>query len=328
MFNQKENLTNIDTWWTLAKQDHSATFYQTPAWFEVAQCFDVKYEDKSLFGTLENGTEYVFPLTSYARQWPFNRLYSVFDHGYGGVVANGPISAADYQAILQRLPITPFTSFYLTEPPSVPPKQPLSSFETGTFTSSLLSLENKTFEEVVANYSRTHRSNYRKGIKHGIKVRKANLDDLDNDFDIFYELYLDTYENRWTDGQIGNIWSREFFKNFAQVMKKYPEHIYLWFAELEGEAISAEIDFVWNNRLDSWATVSKPAHFKIKPTIALLSGIIQHALEIGVTTFDFGPNLGKQGLEDFKRRFGAETTYYETWEKPSPILNLIDKLRS
>ncbi len=319
---------DLQTWWLIAKADPQATFYQTPAWLEVAQRMDVRYQNASLQGTLSSGTKFVFPLTSYSRQWPVNRLYSVFDYCYGGVISDRPLTNEEHEAILQKLPLTIFTHFNLVEPPGLPSRNVPPAFTVENYTSSLLDLTGRSFEDVVSNFSRTHRGNYRKTIKEGITVRPANHDQLDAEFKIFYEIYLATLKNRWQDENMGLSFSPSFWTGFAEVMQAYPENMFLWFAEKDGEPISAEIDFVWNGRLNSWSTVSRPAYFKHKPTIALLAGIIKNAIDLGVTTFDFGPNLGKQGLEDFKRRFGAETIQYNTWEKQSPIIALIDKIRS
>lgn len=319
---------DLQTWWSVAKADPQATFYQTPAWFEVAQCMEPRYTDATLTGTLASGTRFVFPLISYSRTWPLKRLQSVFDYCYGGVIADGPISDQEFKAILESLPLNVFTRFNLTEPAGVPAKHPLPSFTSESFTSSILDLTGLTFEQALANFSRSHRTGYRKCISNGLTVRMADIDQIENELDIFYEVYQDTLENRWGDDVLSLLLDREFLTKLGQVMQKYPENMYLWFAELEGEAVAAEINFVWNGRLDVWSIVAKHEYFKLKPTLAMLSGIIKHAIDIDVTTFDFGPNLGKKGLEDFKGRFGAETVHYNTWEKPSLFIDLIERLRS
>ncbi|MEM9775048.1 MAG: GNAT family N-acetyltransferase [Chloroflexota bacterium] len=320
---------DIKTWWEIVKKDQNATFYHTPAWLEVAQCNDDKYADASLMGTFSSGTNFLFPLVSYIRQWPFKRLYSVYDYCYGGLIADGPVSAAEHQAVLKALPLNQFSSFNLTVTPGVSTanRDPLPEFEVGTYTSSILNLEGLTFEEALAGYSSSHRRNYRKAVKAGITVRKADTNRIHEELAIFYEIYLDTLENRWGDDMMALVISEPFLNKLGELVQRYPENICLWFAELDGKAISAEIDFVWNGRLDSWTPVSRPEYFKMMPTLALFSGIIKNAIDIGVTTFDFGPNLGKQSLQDFKRRFGSETVEYNTWERPSPALQLVDKMR-
>lgn len=324
------NIGPVDhqTWWSIAKQDPHTTFYQTPAWLEVAQKLDDRYLNASLQGKLSSGTTFVFPLVSYSRSWPLTRLYSVFDYCYGGVISDQPLSADEHDAILKQLPLNFFTNFNLIEPPGTPKRSVLPTFSEESYTSSILDLTGLTFDDVVSNFSRTHRGNYRKTIKDGITVRHADLTQLDSEFNIFYEIYQDTLKNRWKDENMSLSFTPVFLEGFADVMRKHPENMFLWFAEKDGKVISAEIDFVWNGRLDSWSTVSRPDYFKHKPTIALLAAIIKNAIEMGVTTFDFGPNLGKQGLEDFKRRFGSKTVHYKTWEKQSPVITLIEKIRS
>ena len=161
----------------------------------------------------------------------------------------------------------------------------------------------------------------------GITVRPADLNNLSAEMDYFYSIYNDTHQKRWGDGAIGHLFERKFLTRLEEIFKQHPDNSFLWFAELEGQTIATAINFGWNSRMDGWMMGTKSEFFKLRPTTVLITELIRHAIANGYTTFDFGPNLGNQGAEDFKRRFGAETVIYRTWQRPSPILTLIDKIR-
>ena len=314
-------------WWQIARADENATFYHTPAWVDVATCMSDKYQDTSLSGQLKSGTNFVLPMCSFSKIWPLKRVYSVYDNCYGGVIADGPISNEEYGAIFSQIPLSPFTSFDLTETPGIEAVRPLDQFTVEEFTCSILDLKEKSFEDVFKNYTRTHRTNYRKGIKAGITIRPADLNNLSAEMDHFYAIYHDTHQKRWGDGAIGHLFERDFLSRLEAIFKQYPENAFLWFAELDGEPISAAINFGWNGRMDGWMMGTKQEFFKLRPTTVLITELIRHAIDNEYATFDFGPNLGNQGAEDFKRRFGADTVTYKTWHRPSPVLALIDKIR-
>lgn len=315
------------TWWQIAKADAKATFYHTPAWADVAACMSSNYQDTSLMGTLNDGGRFVLPLCTFSKMWPLKRIYSVYDNCYGGIISDNPLSDETCQAIFKHVPKSLFTSFDLTVTPGVPAVKAPDFVQTETFTCSILDIKRKNFDALFKNYTRTHRTNYRKGIKAGITVRTADLSKLDQETDYFYTIYCDTHSNRWGDGAIGHLFERDFVNKLATIFQQYPEHAFLWFAELNGEPIATAINFGWNGRMDGWMMGTRPDFFKLRPTTVLITEMIRHAQKNGYSMFDFGPNLGNQGAEDFKRRFGAKTVSYQVWHRASPILRLIDRMR-
>ncbi len=323
----KTAINNQEEWWRIAQADPQAGFYQTPAWFEVAKAKSANYADASLMGQLSTGTNFVLPLCSYSRIWPIKRIYSVYDQCYGGLIADGPVTAAEHQAILNAIPLSPFASFDLTQTPGIQHGTALPDYHTETFTGSEIDLTDTTFDEVFAKYTRTHRTNYRKGVKSGLIFRRADPANLAADFDLFYDIYLETLDKRWGENVEGDVLDRDFLHRFEAIMAKYPENFFMWFAELEGKAVSVATAFQWNGRFDGWVMASRPEFFKLRPTVFIITEIIKYAFENNHKLFHFGPNTGKQGLEDFKRRFGAVAVPYQTWHRPSPALSLLEKIR-
>lgn len=318
---------SLDKWWAIAKADPKATFYQTPAWLEVANCMSEKYQNASLMGQLNSGVNFVFPLCSYSRFWPMKRVFSVYDQCYGGLIADGPVSAEEHDAIFQKIPLSLFTSFDLTEVPGVAYGDLPGQFEKATFTSSQIPLANRTFDEIFSNYTRTHRTNYRKGVKSGLVLRPADFSDLTAEFDLFYEIYLETLNKRWGDEVHGDVIQKSYLREFEKVVRKYPDNFLLWFADLDGKGVSVATAFLWNGRLDGWVMASRPEYFKLRPSTFLITEMLRYAIENEYSLFHFGPNGDNQGLADFKRRFGAEQVAYTMWHRPSPLLNVIDRLR-
>ncbi|MEM9775047.1 MAG: GNAT family N-acetyltransferase [Chloroflexota bacterium] len=319
---------DLDTWWQIAKADPKATFYQTPAWLEVAKCMSDKYEDASFMGELESGVKFVFPLCSYSRQWPLKRVYSVYDQCYGGVITDGPITAAEHTAILQALPLTKFSTFDLTEVPGVRHGQFPTDYDIVEFNSSEIPLAGRTFEEIFSQYTRTHRTNYRKGAKSGLSIRQADVNNMSAEFDLFYEIYLETLNKRWGDDVQGDILQLDYLRKFEKVVTKYSNNFLMWFVELEGKAISVATAYLWNGRLDGWVMATRPEYFKLRPSTYVITELLQYAVGQGYKLFHFGPNGDNQGLADFKRRFGAVQVPYRMVHRPSPVLNLVDRVRN
>lgn len=317
----------IEEWWEVAKADPKAGFYQTPAWLEVAQCSSEKNKNGSLIGELTSGTKFVVPLCSYSRMWPLSRIYSVYDQCYGGLLSDGPVTEEEYAAILNKVNPGPFSSFDLVQTPGIPHGAALDGFQVVEFTGSEIELEGSTFDELFAKYTPTHRTNYRKGVKSGFTFRRADPQNLAAEFEQFYEIYLETLEGRWKENVEGEILDKPFLDQFAQVMGQYPDNFYMWFAELDGKPVSVATAFVWNGRCDGWVMASRPAYFKQRPTVFVITEIIKYACEQNFRLFHFGPNTGKQGLIDFKRRFGAHEVPYQVWHRPSPVLNFIESVR-
>ena len=112
------------------------------------------------------------------------------------------------------------------------------------------------------------------------------------------------------------------------MMRKLPNHIKLWFVELDGNPISTAINLHWNGNIDGWAMASKPNYFKLKPTVVLITEMIRTAIETNERVFDLGPNLGKQSIIDFKKRFGAEVIPYRIWYRKGMVMKLVETIRT
>lgn len=318
---------DVDQWWKIAELDPKARFFQTPAWFEVAKMMSENYQDATVIGELENGTTFVLPLCSYSKSWPIKRYQSVFDLCYGGLIADGQVSNEAFLDIQRHIPKGLFASFELTETPQTLFTHHLDSIESSPYTCCLLDLEGKDFDTIVREFSKTRREDYRKGVRSGISVRQADLNNLSAEFDAYYQIYKDTIEKRWQDNALSLLMPRTFYAMLAELMKRMPNNIKLWFAELDGEPISAAINFYWNGHVDGWSMATKPEFFKLKPTVVLITEMIRNAIETNQTLYDLGPNLGKESIVDFKRRFGAEVVEYRIWSRKGAGLKLLDQVK-
>lgn len=315
-------------WWEIAKGDPLATFYQTPAWLEIAHCKSDKYKDASLMGELESGVRFVLPLCSYSRIWPLTTVQSVYDGCYGGLIADGPISEEEHLAIWQEIKVSAVNNFALTGVPGSAYKCPRDDFIVDSFASSEISLKDKSFDEVYKGFTKSRKEDFRRGVKHRLQFRPANYQNLTSEFEIFYDLYQETASKRWQGDIVGDLLDESYLKKFQSVVEKYQDHFFLWFVELDGQPISAATAFSWNKRMDGWVMASRPKYFKSQPAVFILTNILRFAVEQGYERFHFGPNGHDQGLIDFKRRFGAETLSYETWFKPSPIQKSLNRILS
>ena len=315
------------TWWEIARKDPKARYFHTPSWLEIAQQSSPLYQNASLIGCLDNGTQFVLPLCSYQKRWPFKRLSSVFDMCYGGLIAEKDVPSRAFLDIQKHIPMNMLSSFSLTETPLSSYTNPLEVFETSMHTTCLLHLQNRSFDEIFRGFSKSRREDYRRGAKAGVTVRKADLSNLTAEFDQFYSICTQTIDQRWKDNALSLIFPRDFYSKIAELYAKQPENITLWFAELDGKPISTALNFQWNGNVDGWAMASLPEYFKLKPTVVLITEMIRDAINQSFKLYDLGPNLGKDSVADFKRRFGAEVVPYKIWQHNGLLFEQVEKLK-
>ena len=89
-------------WWDVARQCDYATFFHTPLWREFALRTHPEYSDATIGVILPSGVRVVFPILRIQQYGPFQRLLSSFEHCYGGIIADGPVSPAEAAQIYRR----------------------------------------------------------------------------------------------------------------------------------------------------------------------------------------------------------------------------------
>ena len=315
---------NIDetVWWSVAKECEYATFFHTPLWHKLATKTYPNYSDETIIIRFENGKEILLPLLSVnADAKLFKRMHSTFAGCYGDLICGVIIEPEEREKIYQYLSADQLTQFQITENP-IGPDNPLHLplNQTDDFTH-ILMLEN-SFDEIFANFSKGHRSSYKKGCKMGVTVRQANKME---DYLDYFDSYKDSLK-RWGENASSNYpW--QLFENGFHIAKEYPNNIKLWLAEVDNKIIAGAWVFYWNQYVVWWHGAAYEAFFNHYPNNVLQTEIIKDAFERGFRYYDFNPSGGHESVARFKGRFGAEKWPFSRNVIDSPLIRFGKKFK-
>jgi CelD/BcsL family acetyltransferase involved in cellulose biosynthesis len=310
-------------WWEVARKCKYATFFHTPAWHQIATQTYSNYKDVSIGVELKSEVRVVLPLLEISHiRGLFQGLVSTFAGCYGGLIADGPVTSTEAEQIYRAVRSERVGYIHITGNPiaeAINPRKGLTRRDDFTQILSLMT----DFDTIFTNFSKGHKSSYKKGRRMGVTVRLATtLDD--------YRAYFGAYEDslrRWGE-KASSCYSWSFFKNGFKLAQTYPENIKLWLAELNGNLIAGAWVFYWNHHIDWWHGAAYEAYFDHYPNNVLQTEIIRDALEKGYKYYDFNPSGGHWNVARFKRRFGAEEWPIARWTCEDLIFRMGKKIRS
>lgn len=306
-------------WWDVARHCEYATFYHTPIWRDLtARIFPNRYQDETFGVILRNGVRAVFPIVSSRRLGPLRRLDSMPLGGYGGFIADGPVSPADTVAIYKHALAWPTCAVYLVcNPLGSPLPEGVRS---------LLSLEDceigctlplgSSFEEIFSRFSRTQRQAYRRGLRKGVQIRLA---ETLQDYRDFYVNYLDALD-RWGLDK-GRGYNREEWEIVYQMSRIYPEQIKLWLMIVGERIVGGRCVFYWGRHATGWNGTAHRDFLDHDVMPVADTEIIRDAVAQGYRYFDFSISGHKQGVLDYKLRFRPNTHPQPVWVYKNPIIS-------
>lgn len=163
----------------------------------------------------------------------------------------------------------------------------------------VLKIENKTQEELLKNFSEKTRYNVRLSKRKGVTVRYSRKEE---DLKIFYEIYKVTTIR----DKIG-CRPYEYFKRMLDAYDE--EHLRIYIAEHEGEALSAAIATNFGGELFYVYGASSNEKRNLMPNYAMQWAMMEWGLETNCKTYNFGGLLSlnvDNGLYKFKVGFCKE----------------------
>lgn len=312
-----------EEWWSLAESSQSSTFFHSPIWGELAAIRG--YEPYPLASS-SNGSSWLFPAVK--REESFKKfglgktitiLESMFSGTYGGLISprsTAPPAADIYDKLEQEADII------LTV------DNPLSDFPAPEWTeeddfTQILDLS-PGYSEVKEEFSDGRQWGIDAARDKGVSIREAEDKE---DWEQYYQAYQASLE-RWDEPS--SVYSWEFFEKLFELSKKYPKHIRLWLAEIDGAVGSGALVFYWNNHVDYWHAASHEEYFEYQPNDLLQAEIIKNAADDGYHWYDFNPSGGHEGVVEFKRQFDPEKRPIQRWEYKDPKIQIassvLDKL--
>jgi len=293
---------SLKFWEEVASQSEYATFYHTPLWSKILVETYPHYEISTKAFFFDDGTKVLLPLLRSRKEGFFKkrqRLKSLAFGFYGGPVYVGSWSEEKSEELYscfksRRISLhiegNPFFRYDLPDY--------FSKHEASTY---LIRLD-KSIDELWKQFSSGHRRNIKKALRMGVKVRKATSRE---DYEAYFNVYQDTLK-RWGDKTI-ITYPHSFF---LKLLEPQYDSVTLWLAELGDKIIAGVIMLYWNNVVYFWHGCSLTNFSKYRATILLHWDMIQDALDKDYQIYDFGPSGDLKGLEEFKRRFGAENVLF------------------
>lgn len=153
------------------------------------------------------------------------------------------------------------------------------------------------FDAILRKWTKGHSSAARKARKSGITTRKARDR---HDWIAYYKAYEDSLA-RWGD----KASSRYDWRLFEDMFRRRSQNVALWLALHERTVVAGALCFCSKNHVVYWHGAALADHFKFRPMNLLLHDVIKEACLEGHYWFDFNPSGGHQGVEAFKKSFGA-----------------------
>lgn len=290
-----------DFWWNVAQKCSYATFFHTPVWQKLAVESNPSFEDVTVGFRLENGTQAVFPLLKVRGLGPLQDLVSSFNLCYGGIIADGPLTQTDVNNIFKEVTSWPTLRLQVIQNPFSDVFLPDMDFDADTMFTHVVDI-NDSFDNIFANFSSSHRANYRKGLKKGVTVEVAGS--LDQ-YKKYYEVFRDSVR-RWESGGehvLESSW--ELFEKGFYINREYPDLMKLWIASADDRVIAGAWVFYWNRHAVYWHGATLEEYFEHRPSNVLHTEIIKDAIANNFTCYDFNPSGDYGGVAEFKRRFGT-----------------------
>lgn len=312
-------------WWEVARACPYATFFHTPRWTELACRVNHTVRDRTIAAILPNGVRAVLPLLEIRRRGPVTALMSTFEGCYGGIIADGPLSSRDAARIYRQAYRWNISNFYYLANPLAPPETIDTSYRFGDEIAHILHL-NDDFETIFNRFDKSARTNYRRGLREGVRIRRAASPD---DYTAYYRAYRDAVRRWGEDDNYGYSW--EFFTHLFAFEQQYPAEIALWVVELDGAVVGGTLAFYWNQHVTAWhGTVTREA-LKRRAMVVLDIEIARDAAARGFRYYDLNTSAGIEGVMQYKRNFA--TTDHRIarcrYRSPllTPVINLAQRFR-
>jgi len=256
----------------------------------------------------------VFPLLRIQQYGPFQRLLSSFEHCYGGLIADGPVSPAEAARIYRRAGDWRTLSLrYLGNP--FASQQPVSGgFEPLRDTTQIVMLD-ADFETVFARFDKKHRHAYRRGIADGVRVRPATTLE---EYRAYFGAYRDTVDRWGKSASYGYGW--ELFEHCHALSARHPELIKLWVAIVDERVVGGTLAFYWHRHCVAWHGAMYRDYLRHRAMNVVDTEIIRDAVARGYRCYDFNPSAGIEGLRGYKSRFGAVELPAIHYRYESPLI--------
>jgi CelD/BcsL family acetyltransferase involved in cellulose biosynthesis len=299
-----EHVREIDRgeWGALVARDPGATFFARSEWVGLVS---EAVRGRAFYLLVRDAGRVVAGLPAVEIPRPGFTVIESLPHGtYGGVVAapEGPPAAT--RALLtayRRIAHGPsVAAAHLMDLRGVPGGVP--GFRGRNEGAQIVRLD-RPFEEIWSGFKPAARNKIRKARKAGVRVRRGRGA---ADFRAYHSM-LEELSRRWGRPCAFDV---RFFLRLSEIPG---DAVQMWIAELDGEIIGADLNFVQNGWIMNWGNVSRPAAQRHAPNNLLHAEAIERGVKDGHRVYDLGSSAGIEGVEAFKAAFGTERIPLRLW---------------
>lgn len=290
-----------EEWLRVARAAPEATYFHTPYWSDVAQA-DGRWSDATVSASLADGATAVFPLVAVRRQ-RLRRLAaarSTFAGCYGGPIAERPLTGPERVALCSAAARRHLPELRVTLPPRATPPA-ARGFRPTPDSTHLIDL-GEGFEAALARFHSGQRRAFRRGESAGLVARVARAMEDHAAYAALYERTLalrgESSTSRYPPAVLAAL---------ARQSLDAPQRVLLWLVEHDGALVMGAYGLRWGTHLAMWHAATAGVRLPMaSPLVTLLGEMMRSVAADGVTTFDLNPSAGLPGVEDFKRRLGAD----------------------
>jgi lipid II:glycine glycyltransferase (peptidoglycan interpeptide bridge formation enzyme) len=302
-----------EEWQEILDKCTHATFFATPDWAEVVEKTYCYKTDTKLF-LFGDGQKVIVPLSIIGKSYRiFAHYISVPFHNYGGLFSDREISDLRIRKIIDRLKSGLKMDVTLCPHPFSNARYP-DDYITDEYSTHILDLT-QGFESIWSKYK--DRDQARKARKEGVTIRLGNSID---DFKTYYEMYCASAK-RW------GLKDPQPYMLYENLCGMAGSRLKLWFANYNEKDIAGIILAYFNEIVVYYGAAFYYEYEKLRPNNLLLIEAIKDACNRRYKYFDFLPSAGIEGVEKFKKSFGAEKHKFNSYHLTGKYLDIISNLR-
>jgi hypothetical protein len=303
------NLASPEAWESLAREDASATFFQTPVWHRVTAPY-LRAESVPLLFETASGPA-CLPLLR-DRRWGRDRYFSPLGT-YTALLCPQKLETSEIGEIAAALSKI---SIHLVSSPFT--RNPLRAGRALPNSTRFIDLTALDPEAPMRAWKEDQRWRARAAARDGLTVRLA---ESSRDWDSYLELYARSLD-RWG----GRASSRYPATLFAAIRREVPQ-ARLWLAEQDGRVGAGYLAFYHNTHAALWHGAANSAFFAKGANQLLYATMIADAARRGFRVLDLLPSGGHAGVEAFKARFGSQHAEFESSLNSPGLVGWLSELK-
>lgn len=298
------NTASRRDWRRIVSASPQATYFHTPDWAGILSSTYPSMKPRATVYRLSGGHEVLFPAVAVGKRWGMPCLESMPMGGYGGPVAEIPLTEEHLRELCPRL-LRPWTWSLALYP------SPTAGLDLGQwcdpipFYSHVISLQGGFGEVWADRFDRKARNQVRKAERSGVEVSVAtNVSEWRH----FAGLYgKKATEWSWTGYPAGI---------FELLAGQTPPEVRLWQARKGAHLLSGLVVLSWGRHAIPWASAMEEGAGSLCPNHALYRAAIEEACREERRWFNLGSSREIGRLHMFKESLGAERLdyHYYRWE--------------